>query len=47
MEKMICPECGKEFDGAEYMIGENGNPICSDCWGKENLEDTDEQEERL
>lgn len=35
MEKMTCPICGKDFDANEYVIGENGNPICPECAEKE------------
>lgn len=41
MEKMTCPVCGKEFDANEYVIGDNGNPICSDCAEKEEETNND------
>ena len=35
MESMTCPVCGKEFDANEYVIGDNGNPICPECAAEE------------
>ena len=35
MGMMICPKCGKEFDDMYYMCGENGNPICPECFMEE------------
>ena len=39
MEKIICPNCRREFDAKEYVIGENGNPICPECAEKEKNSD--------
>ncbi len=39
MEKMTCPECGKEFDDLEMQIGENGNPICQECAANEDKDE--------
>lgn len=35
MEKMMCPKCGNEFDVLDITIGDNGNPICFNCFNEE------------
>lgn len=41
MDKMICPKCGKEFNADEYIIGDNGNPICAECAEEEDNDSED------
>ena len=38
MDLMQCPICGKMFDPNESRIDDNGNPICSECYKKEQEE---------
>ena len=35
-ELMTCPICGEQFPVTEYVIADNGNPICPKCAEKEN-----------
>lgn len=35
-EKMECPICGNVYDTFDFVIGENGNPICSKCAEEED-----------
>lgn len=42
MGKMTCPVCGEEYDDMDYVIGENGNPICRSCYETETS--TEEQD---
>ena len=37
-ELMTCPICGEQFPALEYVISDNGNPICPKC-----AEEEDEQ----
>lgn len=35
-ELMTCPICGEQFPVTEYVIADNGNPICPKCAEKED-----------
>ena len=39
-ETMECPICGKRYDIFDFTIGENGNPICTNCAKEEEEKDT-------
>lgn len=41
-ELMTCPICGEQFSALEYVIADNGNPICPRCAEKEKDEKNEE-----
>lgn len=41
-ELMTCPICGEQFSALEYVIADNGNPICPRCAEKEKDEKSEE-----
>ncbi len=45
MGKMECPECGNEFDDLDMTIGDNGNPICIECFQKKNQKEDEKEKD--
>lgn len=35
VDMMTCPVCGREFPAIEYQINDAGNPVCPECFQKE------------
>lgn len=45
MEKMECPKCGGLFDEMDITIGDNGNPVCFNCFdNEEDIKSVKEEE---
>ncbi len=42
MNKMTCTICGAEFNELEYVIIDNGNPVCPKCAESEKDSKQDE-----